>query len=328
MTTRTFFQSISNFLFSRANREFLIFLFFFAIAGVFWLLTTLNETTEQEVKITVRYVNVPKNAVITSPEVDTLRVTVADKGINLLSFLYGGQRHQVSVDFQRYAHSAGSGSVGQSDLLRLVAKELPASSKVNSIKPEKFVFYYNYGERKQVPVRMRGQVVPEKLYFISDTIVEPDSVTIYASRQKLDSISVVYTEQLNFTDWHDTLIVKPYLQKLTGVKVIPEQVCFTFITDVLTEESIEGIPVVGINMPEGKVLRTFPAKVRVRFVTGMKRYQQLSPADFLVVADYNEFSKSQSPKCNIYLRRSPSNISRAKLEVQQVDYLIEERPTP
>ena len=328
MTTRTFFQSISNFLFSRANREFLIFLFFFAIAGVFWLLTTLNETTEQEVKITVRYVNVPKNAVITSPEVDTLRVTVADKGINLLSFLYGGQRHQVSVDFQRYAHSAGSGSVGQSDLLRLVAKELPASSKVNSIKPEKFGFYYHYGERKQVPVRMRGQVVPEKLYFISDTIVEPDSVTIYASRQKLDSISVVYTEQLNFTDWHDTLIVKPYLQKLTGVKVIPEQVCFTFITDVLTEESIEGIPVVGINMPEGKVLRTFPAKVKVRFVTGMKRYQQLSPADFLVVADYNEFSKSQSPKCNIYLRRSPSNISRAKLEVQQVDYLIEERPTP
>ncbi len=328
MNTRTLFQSISHFLFSRANREFLIFLFFFAIAGIFWLLTTLNETTEQEVKIVVRYVNVPKNAVITSPEVDTLRVTVADKGINLLSFLYSGQRHQVNVDFPRHAHSAGSGSVSTSDMMRLVGKELPASSKIVSIKPEKFVFYYNYGERKQVPVRMRGQVLPEKLYFISDTIVEPDSVTIYASRQKLDSINVVYTEQFNFTDWHDTLIVKPYLQKLTGVKVIPEQVCFTFITDVLTEESIEGIPVVGINMPEGKILRTFPAKVKVRFVTGMKRYQQLSANDFLVVADYDEFSKSQSPKCNISLRRLPSNISRVKLDVQQVDYLIEERPTP
>ena len=205
---------------------------------------------------------------------------------------------------------------------------LPASSKVSSIKPEKLVFYYNNGERKRVPVRLRGQVTPEKLYFISDTIVEPDSVTIYASRQKLDSINAVYTEQLNFTEWHDTLILKPYLQKLTGVKMMPERVCFTFITDVLTEESIGGIPIVGINMPEGKVLRTFPAKVKVRFVTGMKRYQQLSPADFLVVADYEEFSRSQSPKCNIYLRRSPSNISRAKLDVQQVDYLIEERSKP
>ena len=325
MTSRNFFNSVSNFLFSKANREFLIFLFFLAIAGIFWLFTTLNETTEQEVRISVRYVNVPKNAVITSNEVDTVRVTVSDKGTNLLTFFYGSQHHQVAADFTRYAHSGGNGTISTADLLRLVSKELPASSKVTSIKPDKLTFYYNYGERKKVPVRMRGQVIPEKLYFISDTIVKPDSVTIYASRKKLDSINVVYTEQINFTDWHDTLIVSAYAQKQTGVKVIPEQILFTFITDVLTEESIEGIPIKGINMPEGKVLRTFPAKVSVQFVTGMKQYQQLTPSDFLVVADYNEFSKSNSPKCNIYLRRSPVGISRVKLDLQQVDYLIEER---
>ena len=328
MNTRRILKNISDFLFSRANREFLIFLFFFAIASVFWLLTMLNETTEQEVKIVVRYANVPKNAVITSPEVDTLRVNVVDKGINLISLLYGRQRHQIEIDFQRNAHTGGSGSVSTSDLMRMVAKELPVSAKISSIKPEKWVFYYNYGERKRVPVRLRGQVVPEKIYFIADTIVKPDSVTIYASRQKLDSISFIYTEQINVSDWHDTLVVTPHLQKLTGVKVTPESVQYTFITDVLTEESIDGIPVVGLNMPEGKVLRTFPAKVRVRFVTGMKNYQTLSAADFMVVADYNEFSQNNSPKCNIYLRRSPNNISRAKLEIQQVDYLIEERPTP
>jgi len=265
LNARTVIHSVSNFLFSRANREFLIFLFFFAIAGVFWLLTTLNETTEQEVKITVRYVNVPKNAVITSPEVDTIRVTVADKGINLISFIYGGQRRQVNVNFQHNAHVGGQGSVSSSDLMRLVDKVLPASAKVISIKPEKFTFYYNYGERKRVPVRVRGQVVPEKIYFISDTIVAPDSVTIYASREKLDSIHAVYTQQLNYADWHDTLRLEPYLQRMTGVKMSPDRVRLTFITDVLTEESIDGIPVVGINMPEGKTLRTFPAKVRVKW---------------------------------------------------------------
>ena len=35
------------FLFSWINREFFIFLFFLAVAGVFWLLTTLNENFEQ-----------------------------------------------------------------------------------------------------------------------------------------------------------------------------------------------------------------------------------------------------------------------------------------
>ncbi len=328
MNPRTILQSISNFLFSRANREFLIFLFFFAIAGVFWLLTTLNETTEQEVKMTVHYVNVPKNAVITSPEVDTIRVTLADKGINLLSFIYGGQRRQVDVDFQRFAHAGGTGTIVSSDLLRLMNKVLPASAKVTGIKPEKFVFFYNYGERKRVPVRIRGQVVPDNIYFISDTIVIPDSVTIYASRQKLDSIKAVYTEQINYTDWHDTLRLESHLQKMTGVKITPERVRMTFYTDVLIEESIEGIPVVGINMPEGKTLRTFPAKVRVNVVTGVHKYQDLKPEDFLVVADYKEFSRSNSPKCNIYLRRTPGSIFRATLNVQQVDYLIEEQSKP
>ena len=40
---------IRSFLFSRANKEFLLFLFFLAISASFWLLMTLNENYEQEV---------------------------------------------------------------------------------------------------------------------------------------------------------------------------------------------------------------------------------------------------------------------------------------
>ena len=46
MSGRRLFVIVRNFLFSRANREFLIFLFFLALSGIFWLLTTLNETVE------------------------------------------------------------------------------------------------------------------------------------------------------------------------------------------------------------------------------------------------------------------------------------------
>jgi len=325
VSTRDIIRAIGHFLFSRANREFLIFLFFFATAGIFWLLTALNETYEEEVKLVVHYVNIPKNAVLTSAEDDTLRVNVSDKGINLATFIYNKTPKAINIDFQHYAHSAGTGSVPTSDLTKLVAKAFPASTRVTAIKPEKLTFYYNYGERKRVPVRMRGQVVPEKLYFIADTICTPDSVTIFASKAKLDSIDVIYTQTLNYAEFHDTLTLTASTQKMDGVKVMPHEVQLQFITDVLTEESISDIPVVGINMPEGKVLRTFPARVSVSFVTGMKNIQNLSVSDFLVVADYEEFSRQSSPKCNIYLRRLPEGISRAKLNVQQVDYLIEER---
>lgn len=324
MKVQNIIRSVSDFLFSKANREFLIFLFFFAIAGIFWLLMTLNENYEQELCLPVRYVNVPKTAVLTSSETDTIRVTVSDKGYVLATYLYGDALHTIDVDFKTYGTQNGRGIIPSANLLKLLSGRLAASSKIVGIKPDHLVFYYNYGEKKRVPVHWRGTVTPEDLHFISDVIYHPDSVTIYASREKLDSISTVYTEALDYTDFRDTLSIKARLRRMEGVKIVPEDVNITFLTDVLTEVGIDGVPVVGVNMPKGKVLRTFPAKVRVRFVTGVNTYRRLSANDFLVVADYNELIRSSLPKCNLYLRRVPNGVSQATLEVKQVDYLIEE----
>src|SRR3712207_6001934 len=74
------YRIIRNFLFSWLNREFLIFLFFLALSGLFWLLMTLNETYEAEISVPVRIVNVPRNIVLTTEVDDTFRVTVRDKG--------------------------------------------------------------------------------------------------------------------------------------------------------------------------------------------------------------------------------------------------------
>ena len=308
------------------GKEILVFLVFLALAGIFWLLTTLNESFEQEVKFPVCFVGVPKDVVLTSSEVDTLRVTVRDKGISLITYLYDKDRRPLTIDFKRYAQPNGQGMVPASDLLRLAASHLPASATLLSVKPETQVFYYNYGERKRVPVQYQGKVEPDELYFISDITYMPDSVTIYASREKLDSISRVYTEVLHYTDFSDSLVVTAPLQKMVGVKMVPDMTTVHFFADVLTEVSIDDVPVLGINMPEGKMLRTFPAKLKVSFVTGVKNYQSISAADFLIVADYNELSADSTTQCNVYLRRQPSGIQRVRLEADRVDYLIEEQP--
>lgn len=303
----------------------MIFLFFFAVAGVFWILMALNDTYEQEIRVTVHYTNIPKTVVLTSPETDTIRVTIRDKGIILLGYMYGDAMNNITIDFKSNARHNGMGEVPASELSKKIASRLVTSSKLISIKPEKLTFYYNYGEKKRVPIKWRGSVTPEELFFISGVEYEPDSVTIYASHSKLDSINTVYTEVLNYSDFRDTLTVDARLQKIVGVKMLPNMVSIRFMTDVLTEVSFDDVPVVGINMPKGKILRTFPAKVNVKFVTGVKTYQSLSKNDFKVVADYEEIQKSLSPKCNIYLQATPEGISRAALSVKQVDYLIEDQ---
>ena len=323
MEGRNLLTIIRDFLFSKTNREFLIFLFFLMLSGGFWLFMTLNETYEKEFSIPVSISNVPKNVVLTSEETDTVKMTIRDKGIILMSYMYSNELQKLMPDFNTYAQKNGTGTISSTELQKLMRQQLTISSRITNVKPDKLEFYFNYGASKRVPVRWSGRVIPEELYFISKVQYWPDSVEIYASNEKLDSIRTILTEPLNYANFRDTLRLNANLAKITGVKIVPDVVRIAFYTDVLTEEQIDDVPIQGINLPPGKVLRTFPAKVIIRFVTGVSMYNYLKPEDFVVVADYRELATHPSEKCRIYLKKSPAGISRARLETDEVDYLIE-----
>jgi len=321
-----FYQTFKHFLFSNLNKQFLVFVFFVILSTVFWLILTLNETYERELKVPAHIVNIPKNVVLTSTPTDTVRVTVRDKGWQLLAYMYGEDTPQLNINHRNYDRGNGGGIVSQGEIKRLTDLQLKSSSKIVSIKPDKLEFFYNNGERKRVPVHWAGNVVPEQLYYISRINYSTDSVDVYASREKLDSIQVIYSEPLDYTDFRDTLKVHCNLEHPSDVKVVPDHISIHFLTDVLTEESID-VPIKCLNLPEGKMLRTFPSKVKVNFVAGAGRIKELHPDDFLVVADYDEIERKNSEKCNIYLRNFPQGLSRTTLSTKQVDYLIEEEVT-
>ena len=311
-------------MFSNVNKQFLTFLFFLMLSGIFWLTITLNETYEREIKVPVQVVGIPKNVVLTSPAIDTVRVTLRDKGWMIVAYMYGHRLSTVNLSFKNYDRGSGGGIVSASDIKRLLEQQLEISTTVTAVKPDRLEFFYNNGQRKRVPVRWTGRVIPEHLYFISQVNYMPDSVDVYASPEKLDSIRAVYTEPLNYAGFRDTLAVSCRLSHANDVKVVPERIQIEFFTDVLTEDIIDGVPVQCLNLPEGKILRTFPAKVKVHFVAGASQIKLLRPEDFIVVADYREISQNPSEKCNLYLQSVPHGISRATLDTKHVDYLIEE----
>lgn len=312
-------------MFSQLNKEFLIFLFFLLLSGVFWLMMTLNETYEQEVCVPVRLVGVPKNVVITTDIQDTVKVTVRDKGYTLAAYLYGDRISPVSINFQTYANKhTGYAVVPAADLQKMIYQRLSGSSKITAVKPDKADFYFNYGLSKTVPVRLSGTITPDKSYYLSRTHIIPDSVTVYANQHQLDSIKYVSTEALYIVDFADTVKQDVRLAKITGAKTVPAKVRVELYPDILTEESLE-VPIRAVNMPEGKVLRMFPSRVKVRFTVGASMFRSVKPAHFLVVADYDELSAHPSSQCRLQLRTVPHGVRNARLEIQQVDYLIEQQ---
>lgn len=318
------YRKIRDFLFRFVNKKFLIFLFFLALSGVFWMVQALNETLEKEIAIPVVITNVPKNVVITSDVADTLRVTVRDKGYTLAAYFYGNRIHPVMINFANYGKNDGHVTISSADLQRMAYQQLYGSTRITAIKPEKLNFYYNNGSNKAIPVKFSGNVTAGRGHFIANMSVYPREVVVYASDAILDSLRFAATETFNLSGVTDTVRREVTLQKINGVKFVPETVLLTVFADVLTEKTVE-VPVVAKNMPEGKSLRTFPARVTVKFVVGANQFSSITENDFKVIADYKEIEAGASDKCKLRIAAKPDNVSKVTLETQEVDYLIEQQ---
>lgn len=316
---------VRNFLFSSANREFLTFFFFFVLSTIFWLMTALNETYEREIGVPAYLVNIPKNVVVTSDMEDTVRVTVRDKGFALLAYTYGEGIRPINVNFQSaITRQSGYGVVSSQELMKMINQRFSGSSKIVQVKPDRLDFHYNYGLSRQVSVKMSGHVVPGKSFYLARTRFWPEKVTVYGSKQALDSLRFVKTVPINITNFNDTVLRTVALETIKGVKIVPNTVRIGLYPDILTEENIE-VPITAINMPEGKVLRTFPQRVTVNFIVGASMFRSISPEQFAVVVDYNEIIDHPSDKCSIHLRETPQGVRNARLKMTHVDYLIEEQ---
>lgn len=317
--------NIRKFLSHTLNKDFLVFLFFLGLSSIFWLLMTLNETYEEELSIPVRMVDVPRNVVVTTPPCDTVKVTVKDKGFVLLTYIYSHRLRPIQVDFQDYADiKLGKGHLPAADLQKMIYPQLHNSSRIVLFKADQLDFYFNYGQSKRVPIRLDGVVVPGGNYYISQVKFSPSRVTIYANKHLLDSITSMGTVDVHFTNVLDTIYQTVNLKQIEGVKCVPSTVRLRIAPDILTEESMD-VPITAINMPEGKVLRTFPSRVKVNFVVGASLFRTVKPSGFKVVADYRYLSQHPSDKCSLYIKQVPANVHKARLALQQVDYLIEQQ---
>lgn len=315
--------NIKSFLFKLFNKEFLIFLFFLALSSTFWLLMTLNETYEKELKIPIHLTNIPKNVVITTMSKDTVTVTVKDKGFTLLAYM-SNKQIPINFNFETFSSKTNSkGIIALTDIAKQTYLQLYGSTRISSVKPDHIDFYFNYGEYKRVPVKLVGKIEPEKSYYLAGKKIYPEAVTVYAHKSILDTIKYITTNEMDVTNFNDTVVKTVELKMAKGIKAVPSTVKVTLYPDILTEQTLE-VPITAINMPEGKVLRTFPSKVTVRFSIGASMFRNVKPEQFKVVADYNELKNHPSDKCTLHLRVYPHTVSRCHLDIQKIDYLIEQ----
>lgn len=316
-------ERFRNFLLSSKSREFLLFLCFFLVSATFWLLQTLNEQYETEISIPLRLENVPEEAVITDDPPSEIKVTVRDKGTILMTYLLGNRLLPVGIDFKKYRSNGSHVKISSSVIDKLVSSKLSASTKLVAVKPSVIEYYYSIGERRMLPVKLNAEVRTRMEYIATDTLMKPDSVLVFAPSEILNEMKFVDTEKAHFIEIADTASVSVPLRPVKGAKFVPSSVRVTVPVDLLTEKNVE-VPVVGIGFPPDKILRTFPSKVKVRFLVAFHRFLQITPEDFSINVSYNELLNSEGSRCRLTITSAPEGVSHLRVEPESVDFLIEQ----
>lgn len=317
-------KTIRVFLLSESCREALVFLFFVFVSLGFWLLNTLDDVYKTEFRVPVRLKDVPKEVVLTTDFPENVQVGVEDRGTVLLNYMLGRTFYPVTFDFKDYSTMGTHVRIPSEELSKKIVSQLNTSTKLLYVRPDTLDFIYAQGEAKSLPVRLNGEVEAGRQYYVSSVTFSPDSVVAYAPREVLDTLKMAYTHRLQVEGLTDTLRQYVSLGGQRGVKFIPSSIQMTACVDMYSEKTVE-VPVVGINFPAGKVLRTFPSKVQVTFQVGLKRFMDVSANEFFIGVTYEDVLRNKDGKLPLALKTAPDWVSHVRIAPASVEYLIEQQ---
>ncbi len=316
-------EKLRNFFLWLRSKEFLVFMFFLFVATFFWAMLAVKDLTSREITVTLQLVNKPQNVVVTSSENETLRVTVKDNGYALIGY-NALNKETINVDFKHYSHNNdGKIVLSTSELTKLVKTKLKKSTEVLSVKPEKVEIAYSYGKYRMIPVAVKGEITADEKHLLTMVRVSPNKVKVYANSKQLKAIDSVRTQYVKISGVNDNVTKKVKLQSISGAVFSPQVVTVEVQASVLTSCQQE-VKIETVNVPPGVVLRTFPGKVVVNYVSESSFQKMIDASDFHVVVDYKDITDSINQKLiPLRLVSVPKQARRPSLAFNEVDFLIE-----
>lgn len=309
--------------FFKVNKEILIFFVFLCASIAFWFSQTFKDHTTINIEYALRIINVPKSVIFTSDVPKTVTVSISGQGFVVLQYVLSSHDKVLNIDYSDMSRMGGVLSIDNYIWKKTMARELPAGISYSSVNPSSVEIYYSMGEHRRVPVVFSGKVRTSDQHILCQLVLSPQYVDIYAPSPQYDTIRAVYTDPETYTDVEDTVQFRMGLQKIRGVKMVPDTVNVKACVDLLTSKTIK-VPVYCVNIPQDKVLRTFPLTVDVSFNVSATMFSKIVADDFLVAVDFNTIKTGDS-KCKLVVRDKPVGIYNVKINPEYVDYVIEQQ---
>jgi hypothetical protein len=315
--TKIFFQS-------QTWKNILVFFVFVTIAFCFWVMQYFQQTMEREIVLSVDYINCPKDIVVADSVPRELTVKIVDKGTAFLKYHYS--KPVLEIDMKDVpVDTRNVYTIDRNALNYKIIDFLDNTSQVTSFKPEVLDVEYATLEKKELPIRINGNLLLSPGYIFTDSLhIEPSSVWVYGTKESIDTLLYISTVEVNEDNIQKDLDLTIDLETPRNVSLSAQKVKVYTGIEEYTEKIIE-LPIVCYNIPENITVRFFPSTAEVNCRIALSKYSELNESDLEIGINYNDIKNNSRMNVPLELVKKPEWLISYRIIPGTSEFLFEQK---
>ena len=133
---------IRNFFRSNSFRQSLVFLFFLALASLFWIVHNMRENYVQTFEIPIIYEHLPPGVVLTGDLPENMQITISAKGASVLNHSHIKGFDSLRIDVLKIKREKNFYTVSSDYLKSEISKQLDPETVLTECSPDNIRIYY------------------------------------------------------------------------------------------------------------------------------------------------------------------------------------------
>ncbi len=312
---------IRQYVFSPRGKSVLTFCVFLAISAALWVVMSLNQEMQQDIRCRVEIVNKPDSVTMISYLPEGINVSVKSRGSQLIKFSIGTPP-TISIDYKYLMHGNRI-SVGTSEMRALLRNVFGQNAQILSFSPDSLNIMFTSRPGVSMPVDVAAQVSARSDFALAGIKCVPESVVVYSMRPLDSAVDKVVTPVIQYTNMSETQTIRTRINVPPGCRAFPDSVSVTFCVEPLIARSIK-VPITAINVPDSVRLILLPTTVTAAYMVPANMYNEQLPP-LVVTADYRSIDMSHPTRriCITADNSKAPSLRNIRLSTDSVEYMVE-----
>lgn len=308
----------------KKNKKYQKLLLFLAISTLFWFLSKLNETYDHAIDYKISYKNLALDKIFKKEPKSQLSINLKANGYRFLSGKL--TKKNIVLDL-KYAQKLNNTTFYflPNNHQNLFKEQLNFPTEINFIKPDTLFFEMDTLASKKVIVKPAIDYKFEAGYYLTEDLkLSPSSVLISGPKTMLDTINVLYTEDIILKKIKENFSKKLRLNTngLEKLKFSTTEIKVEGKIEKFTEGKIN-IPITIIGSPKGKQIKTLPSSIDLTYKVSLTNFDKINKKDFKIICNYRDTERDSLPYLIPILKSYSSYVSDVKMKTNKIDFFIQ-----